>query len=127
MHCFNLLSHTNISSYFDRLSRCSPAVVLSTFVLDFFDEVSCELLSYGRSCCLTYTIARASVAFVELDLAQIGFDSATLFCHHLAQNFGIVLLPGRCLGFEDNFVRFGLGRSKFGDALQAFANIIKTF
>ena len=43
------------------------------------------------------------------------------------QNFGIVLLPGRCLGFEDNFVRFGLGRSKFGDALQAFANIIKTF
>ena len=25
--------------YFDRLSRCSPAVVLSTLVLDFFDEV----------------------------------------------------------------------------------------
>ena len=68
-----------------------------------------------------------SVAFVELDLAQIGFDSATSFCHHLAQNFGIVLLPGRCLGFEDNFVRFGLGRSKFGDALQAFAKSIKTY
>ena len=68
-----------------------------------------------------------SVAFVELDLAQIGFDSATLFCHHLAQNFGLVLLPGRCLGFEDNYVRFGLGRSKFGDGLQAFAEIIKSF
>ena len=30
--------------YFDRLSRCAPAVVLSTLVLDFFDEVSSLVL-----------------------------------------------------------------------------------
>ncbi|MCH2371969.1 MAG: aminotransferase class I/II-fold pyridoxal phosphate-dependent enzyme [Pirellulales bacterium] len=62
-----------------------------------------------------------SVAFVELNLSQIGFDSATSYCHHLAQNHGMVLLPGKCLGFEDNFVRFGLGRSNFEVALKSFA------
>ena len=65
-----------------------------------------------------------SVAFVELNLSQIGFDSATSYCHHLAQNHGMVLLPGKCLGFEDNFVRFGLGRSTFEVALKSFAEVI---
>ena len=65
-----------------------------------------------------------SVAFVELNLSQIGFDSATSYCHHLAQNHGMVLLPGKCLGFEDNFVRFGLGRSNFKTALESFAEVI---
>ena len=65
-----------------------------------------------------------SVAFVELNLSQIGFDSATSYCHHLAQNHGMVLLPGKCLGFEDNFVRFGLGRSNFEVALKSFAEVI---
>ena len=41
-----------------------------------------------------------SVAFIEVDLAKLGFDSATAHCHHLAQNHGIVLLPGKCLGFN---------------------------
>ena len=65
-----------------------------------------------------------SVAFVELNLSQIGFDSATSYCHDLAQNHGMVLLPGKCLGFDDNFVRFGLGRSNFEVALKSFAEVI---
>ena len=65
-----------------------------------------------------------SVAFVELNLAQIGFDSATTYCHHLAQNHGIVLLPGKCLGFHDSFVRIGLGRVSFKTALDAYAAVI---
>ena len=65
-----------------------------------------------------------SVAFVELNLAEIGFDSATAYCHHLAQNHGIVLLPGRCLGFDDSFVRFGLGRASFETALEAYAAVV---
>ncbi|MBT4692755.1 MAG: aminotransferase class I/II-fold pyridoxal phosphate-dependent enzyme [Planctomycetaceae bacterium] len=65
-----------------------------------------------------------SVAFVELNLAKIGFDSATTYCHHLAQNHGIVLLPGKCLGFDDSFVRFGLGRVSFGTALDAYTAVV---
>jgi aspartate/methionine/tyrosine aminotransferase len=65
-----------------------------------------------------------SVAFVELNLAEIGFDSATTYCHHLAQNHGIVLLPGKCLGFDDSFVRFGLGRVSFESALDAYAAVV---
>ena len=65
-----------------------------------------------------------SVAFVELNLAEIGFDSATAYCHYLAQNHGIVLLPGRCLGFDDSFVRFGLGRASFETALDAYAAVV---
>ena len=65
-----------------------------------------------------------SVAFVETNLGRIGFDSATAYCHHLARKHGILLLPGQCLGFEDHFVRFGLGRVDFGEALQAYAKVI---
>ncbi len=67
-----------------------------------------------------------SVAFVELKLELFGFETATDFCHHLAREHGIVLLPGACLGYDDHFVRFGLGRLGFGDALQAFSQVLKT-
>ena len=65
-----------------------------------------------------------SVAFVELNLLNFGYASATAYCHHLAQNDGIVLLPGKCLGFDDSFVRFGLGRASFQSALEAFATVV---
>ena len=105
----------------DRLAARSKAIIEQNLKLcdAYFDTVQNPFI-WRRP-------QAGSVAFVELDLVKIGFDSATLFCHHLAQNFGLVLLPGRCLGFEDNYVRFGLGRSNFGDALQAFAEIIKSF
>ena len=65
-----------------------------------------------------------SVAFIEVDLTKLGFDSATAHCHYLAQNHGIVLLPGKCLGFTDTFVRLGLGRAGFGESLEAYASVI---
>ncbi|MCH2181032.1 MAG: pyridoxal phosphate-dependent aminotransferase [Mariniblastus sp.] len=65
-----------------------------------------------------------SVAFVELNLPKLGFDSATDYCHHLARQHGIVLLPGKCLGFEDRFVRFGLGRQSFATSLQAYSKVV---
>jgi aspartate/methionine/tyrosine aminotransferase len=65
-----------------------------------------------------------SVAFVELNLDQLGFESATQYCHHLAQDHGIVLLPGKCLGDDDRFVRMGLGREAFGASLAAYAAVI---
>ena len=65
-----------------------------------------------------------SVAFVELNLSKIGFDSATDYCHHLARQHGIVLLPGRCLGSEDRFVRFELGRQSFETSLKAYSNVV---
>ncbi|MBA63689.1 MAG: hypothetical protein CMJ76_15140 [Planctomycetaceae bacterium] len=65
-----------------------------------------------------------SVAFVELNLKETGFDSATSYCHQLAQNHGIVLLPGRCLGFDDHYVRFGIGKKSFESALEAYSAVL---
>ena len=50
---------------------------------------------------------------------QLVDSSAEAFCHNLARDKGIVLLPGTCLGYEDRFVRMGLGRSGFQAALNA--------
>ena len=60
-----------------------------------------------------------SVAFVEMNQNQLVDSSAEAFCHNLARDKGIVLLPGTCLGYEDRFVRMGLGRSGFQAALNA--------
>ncbi|MEC9094312.1 MAG: pyridoxal phosphate-dependent aminotransferase [Planctomycetota bacterium] len=65
-----------------------------------------------------------SVAFVELNLTKLGFDSATDYCHHLARDHGIVLLPGGCLGAEDRFMRIGLGRKAFDDSLKAYEAVV---
>ncbi len=67
-----------------------------------------------------------SVTFVELNLEKLGLASATEYCHHLAQQHGIVLLPGACLGFDDRFVRFGLGRQSFEKSLAALSEVIST-
>ena len=66
-----------------------------------------------------------SVAFVELNLQALGFPSASDYCHHLARNHGIVLLPGRCLGYEDRFIRLGLGRRNFEKSLLAFEKVLE--
>ncbi|MDG1806938.1 MAG: hypothetical protein P8I27_03465, partial [Pirellulaceae bacterium] len=54
------------------------------------------------------------------------FDSATDYCHHLAKNYGVLLLPGACLGCEDKFVRIGLGRAGFQTALAAWEATLPT-
>lgn len=61
---------------------------------------------------------------INLDLLTCGqsktFVSATDYCHALAQEYGILLLPGECLGCSDRFVRIGLGREGFPAALAAW-------
>jgi aspartate/methionine/tyrosine aminotransferase len=67
-----------------------------------------------------------STVLVEIDLAQLGshqtqpFANTTDYCHDLAQNHGVLLLPGECLGCSDRFVRIGLGRAGFPSALAAW-------
>ncbi len=56
-----------------------------------------------------------SVALVGLNV-----PSATAYCHALAREAGVLLLPGPCLGADDHSVRFGFGRSGFSAALAAY-------
>jgi aspartate/methionine/tyrosine aminotransferase len=53
-----------------------------------------------------------SVALVGLDV-----PSATEYCHALAREAGVLLLPGPYLGSDDQHVRFGFGRASFAAAL----------
>jgi aspartate/methionine/tyrosine aminotransferase len=54
----------------------------------------------------------ASVAFVEIHV-----PSATEYCHALAEEAGVLLLPSSCMNYGDGHVRFGFGRKSFPDAL----------
>ena len=56
-----------------------------------------------------------SVALVGLNL-----PSATDYCHALAQNAGILLLPSSYLDYGDQHVRMGFGRANFIDNLAEY-------
>ncbi|MCA9839149.1 MAG: pyridoxal phosphate-dependent aminotransferase [Trueperaceae bacterium] len=56
-----------------------------------------------------------STALVELRRGR-----ATEYCHSLALEASIVLLPSPFMRFPDRFVRFGLGRESFQAALTAY-------
>ena len=60
-----------------------------------------------------------SVALVGLRV-----PSATAYCHALAQEAGVLLLPGPCLGADDHSVRFGFGRVGFAAALAAYESYL---
>jgi len=55
-------------------------------------------------------------------VALVGLDqpSATQYCHDLARDAGVVLLPSKFLGYDDHHVRFGFGREGFAEALEHF-------
>jgi aspartate/methionine/tyrosine aminotransferase len=53
-------------------------------------------------------------------LAGIATESATAYCHQLAADAGVLLLPGAYLGYADQFVRFGLGRRSFAANLSHY-------
>ena len=67
-----------------------------------------------------------STALVEVDLEQLGrgqkqmFASTQEYCHALVQRHGILLLPGECLGCQPRFIRIGLGRAGFAEAMLAW-------
>lgn len=56
-----------------------------------------------------------SVALVGLNV-----PSADAYCHRLAAEAGVLLLPSTCLGYGDRHVRVGLGRAGFAAALAAY-------
>jgi aspartate/methionine/tyrosine aminotransferase len=58
-------------------------------------------------------------------LTGLQVPSATAYCHDLAREAGVLLLPSSCLGYGDRHVRMGFGRANFGEALahyEAFLN-----
>ncbi len=59
-------------------------------------------------------------------LVGINVPSATEYCHRLAKEAGVVLLPGPCLGHDDKHVRFGFGRKSFAKALQHYDETLST-
>ena len=62
-----------------------------------------------------------SVALVGLHV-----PSATDYCHQLAADAGILLLPSSCLGYGDGHVRLGLGRQNFAANLARYeAHLVK--
>lgn len=56
-----------------------------------------------------------SVALVGLHV-----PSATAYCHTLAKEAGVLLLPSSCFGYGDKHVRMGFGRRNFGEGLAHF-------
>jgi aspartate/methionine/tyrosine aminotransferase len=62
-----------------------------------------------------------SVALVGLQ----GVASATAYCHALARDAGVLLLPGPCLGAGDDSVRFGFGRLGFAAALEHYEGYLE--
>jgi aspartate/methionine/tyrosine aminotransferase len=55
----------------------------------------------------------------SVSLVEVLHGSAEAFCHSLATEQGIVLLPARFMGCPGEYVRMGLGRKNFGECLAA--------
>lgn len=59
-------------------------------------------------------------------VALVGWKpgSATDYCRRLAEEAGVLLLPGSCLGSDENHVRFGFGRADFAANLARYENYL---
>ena len=55
-------------------------------------------------------------------IALVGLHkpSAEQFCHRLAREAGVLLLPSNLIGYDDRHVRMGFGRANFREALTHF-------
>lgn len=62
----------------------------------------------------------------SVSLAELNVPSALDYCHWLAKEAGILLLPGSCLGAGERMVRFGFGRATFPEDLAAYEAVINT-
>lgn len=60
-------------------------------------------------------------------VALVGLNqpSATNYCHKLAKEAGVLLLPSSCLGYGDEHVRFGFGRADFTDCLDCLERYLE--
>ncbi len=89
------------------LARCRATVAANVEHAERFFATRTDRFTWRRP-------RAGSVALVGVDV-----PSATDYCHALARDAGIVLLPGPCLGHDDHHVRFGFGRKSFPRALAA--------
>ncbi|MFL7838412.1 MAG: aminotransferase class I/II-fold pyridoxal phosphate-dependent enzyme [Candidatus Promineifilaceae bacterium] len=60
-------------------------------------------------------------------VALVGLQepSATDYCHWLAKEAGVLLLPSSCLGYGDKHVRMGFGRENFNLALAHYETFLQ--
>lgn len=56
----------------------------------------------------------------SVSVFKIEEPSAEVFCHRVASAAGIVLLPIKCMGYEDKYVRMGFGRKDFKLNIEIF-------
>lgn len=57
-------------------------------------------------------------------LVGLAVPSAAAYCHALAREAGVLLLPSSCLGYGDHHVRMGFGRANFSEALQHYEAVL---
>jgi aspartate/methionine/tyrosine aminotransferase len=59
-------------------------------------------------------------------VALVGLNqpSATDYCHRLAREAGVLLLPSSCLGYGDKHMRMGFGRANFSHALAHYEEFL---
>ncbi len=51
--------------------------------------------------------------------------SAEVYCHRLAREAGVLLLPSSCFGYGDGHVRMGFGRENFGRGLAQYKKFLQ--
>lgn len=62
----------------------------------------------------------------SVSVFKINNTSAEKFCHRLASDFGVVLLPIKYMGYEDQYIRMGFGRANFKSSLDIFNTALKS-
>ena len=53
------------------------------------------------------------------------YSSVTDFTFQLIEQAGVLILPAKTLGSDDQHMRMGFGRAAFGDALEKFEVYLK--
>jgi len=126
--------------HYTTICPAAPTEYLSMQALSVRDKLadrSREIVRANLAICTEFMKRRSALfrwrppiagttVLVEIDLVQLGahqkqtFANTTDYCHDLAQNHGVLLLPGACLGCSDRFVRMGLGRAAFPSTLAAW-------
>jgi aspartate/methionine/tyrosine aminotransferase len=56
----------------------------------------------------------------SVSAVKLNHKSAEAFCHKMAERYGVVLLPLRFMGFEDQYARVGFGRTDFAVCMKVF-------
>lgn len=121
--------------YYTSICPPAPVELLALAALDSRDELFARNRARVES-----NLARGKAFFDRWDelfqwrapragpVALVGIDvaSATDYCHTLAQDAGVVLLPSSFLSYGDKHVRFGFGRDGFAAGLEHYERYLQT-